>query len=137
MFRFITSLWTPSTPDHDDVQSIINKHPRSTRWSKCRRDILAAYPFCAVCGNAQNIVPHHIKPYHLHPELELDEKNLIVLCEGPVVNCHYLFGHLRNWKSWNPEVVAQAIAWAAALKKAKTPNISDDKTVAIDKPSVW
>ncbi len=123
MFRLIKALWTSDSPDHDDVQSIITKHPRSTRWAKFRNDILVAHPFCAVCGNAKNLVPHHIKPYHLFPELELADTNLIVLCEGPIVNCHYLFGHLRNWRSWNPDVVLQATAWAAALKSAKKPGM--------------
>ena len=105
-------------PDEHVCLAIASKHPRSSRWPAKRADILLAHPFCAVCGNKSNLNVHHIKPYHLFPELELADSNLIVLCEGPVVNCHFLFGHLRNWKAYNPEVVRLTAAWSMALQAA-------------------
>lgn len=45
---------------------------------------------------------HHILPFHERPELELAEDNLATLCRG----CHYLFGHFKDWKSWNVTVIA-------------------------------
>ena len=63
---------------------------------------------CAACGRRANVVAHHKQPFHLHPELELDESNLIPLCEGRTVNCHLAIGHLFSWKSINAEVEADA-----------------------------
>jgi hypothetical protein len=60
---------------------------------------------------------HHIKPFHLHPELELEPKNLITLCENKSdgVNCHLLFGHLGSFRSFNVRVISDAIEWKAKI----------------------
>lgn len=39
---------------------------------------------------------------HVNPDKELDPDNLITLCDNP---CHFVFGHLLNYKSWNRDVV--------------------------------
>jgi 5-methylcytosine-specific restriction enzyme A len=52
---------------------------------------------------------HHIKPFHLFPDLELSFANLITLGEAcPTGNHHLLFGHLGYWSSWNEDVVKDA-----------------------------
>jgi hypothetical protein len=48
-----------------------------------------------------------MQPFHLKPELELDLKNLIVLCMGPN-ECHLLLGHGDNFKKYNPYIAADA-----------------------------
>lgn len=61
---------------------------------------------------------HHIRPFHLHPDLELDPANLVTLCEADKggANCHLLFGHLGNFKSFNVEVVSDASHWSEKIK---------------------
>ena len=44
---------------------------------------------------------HHIEPFHTNPDKELDENNLITLCS----TCHFVFGHLKKWQSYNPDVL--------------------------------
>lgn len=51
---------------------------------------------------------HHIRPFHLYPELELVEDNFITLCENPGFNCHFVIGHCMFWTAWNPTVVLDA-----------------------------
>lgn len=82
---------------------------RSPRWPAVRSAFLVG-KVCAVCGRSDALVPHHIYPVHLFPELELNPGNLIALCEGRTVNCHLAVGHLFNWASYNKDVVADA-AW--------------------------
>lgn len=97
---------------------IKGKHPasakRSSHWSSVRAQHLVKQPKCAVCGGAEKLQVHHIHPFHLHPELELDPDNLITLCEsGPgKLNCHIIFGHLGNFRSYNPDVEQDATIWA-------------------------
>src|SRR3990167_10683006 len=55
---------------------------RSPQWSKVRKEWLRKHPFCAVCGKLKNVVPHHKHPFHIYPELELSELNLVSLCES-------------------------------------------------------
>ena len=74
---------------------------RSSGWSKVRASHLSKYPTCAACGRSTKLEVHHIEPVHLSPEKELDESNLITLCDNP---CHLFFGHLLNYKSWNTNV---------------------------------
>lgn len=74
--------------------------PRSPRWTKVRNEVIEERGFCACCKSKKNLNVHHKKPFHLFPELELEKNNLIVLC----ATCHLFLGHLKNFKSWNPDV---------------------------------
>jgi hypothetical protein len=75
---------------------------RSPKWKDVRKTHLLSHNSCAACGKKKNLEVHHIKPVHTHPELELDPDNLITLCEN---SCHILYGHLMDFKSWNPDVI--------------------------------
>ena len=96
------------------------KHPlgtaRSGHWPTVRKHHLEMHPTCALCGGTAKLEVHHIRPFHLHPDLELDPSNLVTLCEANKdgVNCHLLFGHLGNFKSFNVDVLEDAKQW---LKK--------------------
>jgi hypothetical protein len=57
------------------------------------------------CGyKGRKLQVHHIKPFHLHPNLELDPGNLITLCEARGRDHHLLLGHLDAWDSYNEHV---------------------------------
>lgn len=75
---------------------------RSPKWSSVRKEHLKDNNFCAACGRAKKLEVHHIEPVHLNPDRELDPSNLITLCDDP---CHFIFGHLMDYKSWNKDVV--------------------------------
>lgn len=97
------------------------KHPatakRSSHWPKIRKEFIAKNPICAMCGGDKKLEVHHVHAFHLHPDLELDPTNLITLCENDKngVNCHLLFGHLGNFKSFNLNVHADAIEWNSKI----------------------
>lgn len=77
---------------------------RHKDWWKHREGHLLQYPKCACCGDDNNVAVHHIKPFHLFPELELEPANLITLCEGGPINCHFIVGHGgKNWRTYIPE----------------------------------
>jgi 5-methylcytosine-specific restriction protein A len=92
---------------------------RSPQWAAARKEHLKNFPKCAICEGTQQLNVHHIKPFHLHPELELDPKNLITLCECASygIICHLLVGHLGDYKNINPNVVKDAKTWNAKLKE--------------------
>ena len=98
------------------------KHPlsakRSGKWPTAREHHLEIHPTCAVCGGKVKLEVHHKKPFHIHPELELDPTNFITLCEADKdgVNCHLLFGHLGNFKSLNDEVDDDSAQWNTKIK---------------------
>lgn len=93
--------------------------PRSSEWPKVRKEHLKLFPTCAVCGGAENLQIHHIIPYHIDNTKELDKSNLITLCESKGSNHHILFGHLGNFKSFNPDVEKDAAVWNAKIKNRK------------------
>ena len=85
---------------------------RSGKWPALRKEFLAENPKCAVCGGTKKLEAHHVEPFHDHPELELDKKNLLPLCEGnPAINCHLFVGHLGNFKSYNSNAPEDARRW--------------------------
>lgn len=75
---------------------------RSSEWKRVRKEFLKENPQCAACGRKEDLEVHHIVPYHISPERELDPSNLITLCGK---YCHFVFGHLMDYKSWNKNVV--------------------------------
>lgn len=91
---------------------------RSPKWSRLRDEFVLSHPYCSACGcKTKSILNvHHILPFHLYPELELDRNNLIVLCEGAGINCHFAFGHLLNWKAYNPRVIDDAERFFASVQ---------------------
>lgn len=99
------------------------KHPisakRSGSWPTVRKHHLESHPNCAVCGGCDKIDVHHLLPFHLHPELELDAANLITLCESKKngLNCHLWFGHLGNYKSFNASAVTDSLLWKEKMEK--------------------
>ena len=94
---------------------------RSPWWSKTRKKHLEMYPRCAVCGGTKTLEVHHVMPFHLDASLELDEKNLITLCEVKKegITCHLFFGHLGNYKLANPDVRGDAEMWRSKMAVAR------------------
>lgn len=72
---------------------------------------------CAACGGRRKLEAHHVKPFHLDRGRELDEANLIPLCEGNhAINCHLVWGHRGNFRSWNPTVRDDVAVWRAKVR---------------------
>jgi hypothetical protein len=91
---------------------------RSDKWPGVRAAWLKIQPKCAVCDGVEKLEVHHQKPFHLHPELELDERNFITLCEANKegFDCHLGYGHLGCFRSFNVDVVVDAAIWNAKIK---------------------
>jgi 5-methylcytosine-specific restriction endonuclease McrA len=82
---------------------------RSPHWETVRKNHIKLEPSCAACGIKSHLQVHHKLPFHLHPELELVQSNLITLCEqAGDAGCHLKIGHLGDWKSFNPNVETDA-----------------------------
>jgi 5-methylcytosine-specific restriction protein A len=103
------------------VDAVQGKAPlsakRSSKWPAARARHIKANPVCAVCGGAKKLEVHHVKPFHLHPELELDPNNFVTLCESKSfgVVCHLFCGHLGSYKTFNVDVKADAAVWKTKL----------------------
>src|SRR5262249_19909900 len=106
----------------NDKDKVPKGSKRSDQWPKVRRAYLKDHPTCSVCGGTKKLEVHHVQPFHLHPNLELDPSNFITLCENDKdgVNCHLLVGHLGSFKSFNAAVREDAITWFAKI--ANRPN---------------
>lgn len=81
---------------------------RSREWERVRKAHLQIHGqnSCAVCNGTEVLQVHHIIPFHLchlvyRGDLELDERNLMTLCEVPRHNHHQLLGHLGDWEIYN------------------------------------
>lgn len=107
---------------------------RSSRWRKVREKHLKNNPRCELCEGTKKLRVHHIKPFHTHPELELEPTNLITLCEclSYGINCHLLVGHLGNYRNINNDSVIDVDTWNAKLKErnSRKDNPPSDASVA-------
>lgn len=86
---------------------------RSKDWPALRKKHLDKQPCCQACGSCLKPEVHHIVPVHLDPSRELDPDNLITLCDK---YCHFVFGHLMNYKSWNIDIIKDAKVYNDKLK---------------------
>ena len=73
---------------------------RSGGWNSLRCRFLAKNPECACCGKTTELEAHHVVPVHVDKARELDEENLICLCE----RCHLVVGHLNSWFRYNKHI---------------------------------
>ena len=91
---------------------------RSKLWPRTRKVYILKNKECFVCNGTKKLEVHHIKPYHIYPELELVDTNFITLCENDKggINCHLAFGHLGSYKSYNVNVRKDAQNWNVKIK---------------------
>lgn len=55
---------------------------------------------CEICGSKFFLELHHVFPFHIRPDLELDENNVVTVCRRH----HYEFCHFLNWKKFNIDI---------------------------------
>jgi hypothetical protein len=115
---------------HEEAVRTIG-HGRSSHWPAVEKAFRKVHPQCVCClvKSVTHIQIHHRFPFHYcvalgRPDLELDPRNLITLCEGPNKSSpdhHELIGHLADWKSSNIDVANDAIVFrgmsAAEIRK--------------------
>lgn len=83
---------------------------RSSQWPIVRQRHLLKNPKCVVCDGTKYLEVHHIVPFHIAPNLELEPDNLITLCEGRKnFNCHLIAGHKLNFRKINNTCRADAM----------------------------
>ena len=91
---------------------------RADGWLEFRDAYVRDNPECVVCGAKKKLQVHHIVPFHVAPDLELDPTNLLTLCVNKKygINCHLLVGHLGNYRRVNPAVELDAMMWKFKLQ---------------------
>lgn len=93
-------------------------------WPTLRRAHLAKHPACAICGSTKDREVHHIKPYTLFPDLEMEPSNLVTLCRSKNwgFNCHLAVGHGGNYSMYNPYLLDDIASIREIRAKYKTFN---------------
>jgi len=105
--------------DHGEKEALRTiGHGRSSHWPAVEKAFRKIHPQCVCCivRSVKHIQIHHRFPFHYcvalgRPDLELDMRNLITLCEWPghaSPDHHELVGHLADWKSSNLSVAEDA-----------------------------
>src|SRR5262249_40052921 len=98
--------------DHGELEAAKFDIRRSPEWPKVEKAHLAKQAHCICCRpgykSEAGLQVHHIFPFHYcialgRPDLELDDRNLITLCENeksePGEDHHLLVGHLDDFQS--------------------------------------
>ena len=111
-----------------DVKLKTKGRRRSPKWARVREAHLKVNPRCAVCNSKKKLEAHHIIPFHIRPDLELDRTNLITLCESKAtLNCHLIIGHGGNYRDINPDCVKDAEHFHELLTQWQTPKFEGAK----------
>lgn len=123
---------------------------RSSKWDEVQKAHIKKHPYCVACGkdvkypNNNGLQVHHIIPFHFctelgRPDLELDERNLMTLCETEddikTPNHHLLIGHLGDWQSYNGTAKKDAISTFHGLKQSEIKSNSLWKKMRAGKPA--
>ena len=88
---------------------------RSSEWPAFKKEYaLTHLPVCAICGGTAQLNLHHLRPFHVFPELELDPTNVVWLCNAKL--CHIRVGHLSNFTSINPNGAADIVIWRDKIR---------------------
>ena len=90
---------------------------RSSKWREVREAHLKKHPECEACGRTTHLEVHHILPFSLFPDKELEPSNLLTLCENKKngLNCHLFIGHLGDYRRFNPSAKALVLQIRALL----------------------
>ncbi len=82
---------------------------RNSKWTSVRSLYIKDNPICKCCGKLKDLEVHHIIPVHIDARWELDQNNLITLCD----RCHLVVGHLNDWIKFNKCITQDAaILWS-------------------------
>ena len=133
--------------DHGAVAAASHDIQRSPHWSAVVKSFLKKDSKCDVCQEStiwSGIFAHqvhHIHAFHFcvllgRPDLELDHRNLCILCQVPGQHHHLLIGHLGEFRSYNPQVAEFAQRYRGWSKAA----IEADpfyQQAAANRPKVW
>ena len=101
--------------EHNHDFAHFHAAPRSGKWPTVRKHYIEEHPACEACGAADDLEVHHVLPFHLHPDRELDPANLITLCR----RCHLLLGHAADFRAYNPHVRADAALVRQRIKNRR------------------
>lgn len=72
---------------------------RAKGWRRFREANIENY--CRYCDSFVLLELHHIIPFNVAPEKELDKDNVVTLCRW----CHFKLGHFCDWWSWNENIL--------------------------------
>jgi hypothetical protein len=110
----------PIDHGHEEAMRTIGRG-RSPHWPAVEKAFRKVHPQCVCClvKSITHIQIHHRFPFHYcvalgRPDLELDPRNLITLCEAAGSTSpqhHLLIGHLDNFKSSNIDVAEDSITF--------------------------
>jgi 5-methylcytosine-specific restriction protein A len=92
-------------------------HARDPHWPAASGAFLKGKS-CAGCGRKDKLATHHVKPFHIFPDLEMSPTNWIALCEAGQ-GCHFAIGHCGDWKAFNPEVREDAAHHLVAVTQRR------------------
>lgn len=109
---------------HRDAGEVAAGRKRSPKWPAVRIAYLRENAACEVTGDTTDVDVHHIIPFNVRPDLELDPRNLIALSNKPIT-AHFLFGHLLDWKSNNPAVREDAAIWRLKVQHRRIMRVVD------------
>jgi hypothetical protein len=154
-------MWQPHTPRHigtrlkpifdqGDKAAKVHGVTRSREWPQVELAHRTKFPNCACCATGTNLTSpinvHHIIPFHFvillgRPDLELDQRNLLTLCEADrfhsAPNHHLLVGHFDDWQSFNYSVANDCLERFHGMSEPQIRIMAEWRSLCASRPSHW
>lgn len=102
--------------------NLIQKVRDTWAYRMAMREYAKAHTVCECCGAPAmlmriRIEVHHKIPVSVAPDRAADPANMIALC----ASCHFVHGHLRNWRAYNGNLTGMILelrrAWVALQER--------------------
>jgi hypothetical protein len=94
------------------LTTVVTGEERSPEWARVRKSFAQKHQRCLICGiEKKSLQIHHVVPFSINPDLELEKNNLIPLCTSKYwgYNDHLVVGHAQNFKLENPWVLLDIV----------------------------
>lgn len=147
-------MWEPkhTKPIADNGEKAAHAHgvKRSPLWNDAEKRHREQQPDCVCCATGTNMTApvqvHHIIPFHFvvllgRPDLELDPRNLMTLCEAErhksAPNHHLLIGHFEDWQSFNQTAPTDAVTKFHGLTEPQIRINAEWRQMCKNKPKHW
>ena len=102
------------------TREVKKRAKRSSRWPALERRTKKSVGACEACGSKKGLQLHHVQPYHLRPDLELEPSNLMVFCMAVLGwECHLYLAHAGSFRGYNASIRVDAIDFRTASTRQR------------------
>lgn len=105
---------------YSEVSGFVRDKTQTSVYKKLKLEVLKRDKFtCLFCKTNANLAAHHIIPFWLCREAELDVENMVTVCKL----CHFKEAHLCDWHNVNLTLASDTLLKKYSLNRERLSEI--------------